>query len=282
MKHFRLLQILTVLCVVFLVACGSDEIPSKDSALPSITAEQITLTFTPTVQPIINTATSIPDTLIPTSTVTPTPTPQKDLPTPTTCQDESSNQSHPFSASDQARVKRMLEWILNGLNDPFATQHGESYYQMIVLSSGDLYVIELDEYRLDVLDIYLMMKPGPIRVPLIVGFEDAGGTYTSLVAIKQDVNRDELLEHVAATYPRWKESTIMLMGNFVMGTRSVDWEKCTDNQTVLQLTLNSYCAIGELLESTYSVEMQLLRTQALALDRVPEGFVLPWLLLPPH
>ena len=189
---------------------------------------------------------------------------------------------NPFPGSVQAEVKAKLEWLLNGLNDPFATQYGESYYQMIALSSGNLYVVELDEYSLDVLDIYLIMYPGPIRVPLIVGFMDTRGAYTSLVVVKQDIGRDELLEHVVDTYPRWKESTIMLTGNFVMGTRSVDWEKCTDYQPAFRLTLNGYCTVGKLLEDAYAVEMQLLRAQELNLDRIPEDFILPWFLLPPH
>ena len=181
----------------------------------------------------------------------------------------------------QARVKEELTWALD--NIAFIEQEAPDgeivrYYRLIGLSAGKTYSIELNEYRLDVLDIYLMMIPGPINVPLVVGFEDAQGHYTSLVADQQELSREQLLEHIATLYPSWQRIQIMLAGNFVTAA-GVDWEACTDNQPALQLTLDGYCEIGKTLEDVYPSEMQLLRIQALY--RTSKGFALPWLLMPP-
>ena len=71
MKHFRLLHVLTFFCIVFLVACGSEEILPENEVSPLATKELTMPTLTPTTQPT-NTATSIPVTLTPTPTLTST------------------------------------------------------------------------------------------------------------------------------------------------------------------------------------------------------------------
>ena len=186
----------------------------------------------------------------------------------------------PLTDDIQRRVEGELAYALD--NAPFVKQDtGQeiiSYYQLSGLSTGELRTMVFDGYTLDVLDVYLRMTPGPIRVPLIVGI--AGGeTYTSLVLGLQDVPRGELLAKLEELYPQWQRLRIMLVGDFVTST-GADWDACTGDFSALRLTLNpSYCAVGQSLEDAYYEEMLLLRIQALG--EVPNGFALPWFLLPP-
>ena len=181
----------------------------------------------------------------------------------------------PIPDETQAMVEEKLSYALS--NVAYVEQESPSgevihYYQLIGLSTGNLHTLKLDGYQLDVLNIYLMMIPGPISVPVLVGIEDKqGGVYTKLVPGFQNYTKDDFLKEVAILYPRWQEVFIMLMGDAVTST-GVDWEACSDNDLL-------YCKIGQALEDAYQTEMQLLRIQALY--RVPEGFVLPWILMPP-
>ena len=181
----------------------------------------------------------------------------------------------PIPDEVQEQVKEKLSYALDNL--AYVEQESPDgeiihYYQLIGLSTGELHTLELNGYRLDVLDIYLMMIPGPLSIPVVVGVEDLQeGTYTSLIAGYQDSSRPGLLDEVATLYPRWQEVMVMLMGDTVT-SNGVNWEACSDDDPL-------HCEIGQALEDTYQAEMQLLRIQAL--DRVPQSFALPWTLMPP-
>ncbi len=190
--------------------------------------------------------------------------------------------STPIPADAQARVREELGKAM-AANPPFIEQETPSggtisYYQLSGLSTGKLRAIELGNYTLDVLDVYLPMIPGPISVPLVVGIS-GNGDYVSLVVDKQDLPRSELLAEVSRLYPAWQQLRIMFMGDFITST-GANWDACTGEIPALQLTLgNEYCAVGKLLEDTYQAEMSLLRIQAL--NAVPANLALPWLLMPP-
>ncbi|MEA2008531.1 MAG: hypothetical protein U9O54_05380 [Chloroflexota bacterium] len=183
--------------------------------------------------------------------------------------------STPLPDDVQVRAREELSWALDTtvfVEQEIPNSGGKTvfFYQLSGLSTGETYTVEIDNYQLDVLDIYLMMIPGPISVPLVIGVEDEQG-YTSLVIPLRELSRDELIETIAKL-PRWQEVTAVLMGG-VVTSEGVDWEACQETNPY------THCRVGQLLENKYPYEMRLLRIQAL--DRVPNGFVLPWSLILP-
>jgi hypothetical protein len=189
----------------------------------------------------------------------------------------------PLPRKTIARVEEELAWTLS--SPTYLKQRSPSgdaipTYHLTGLSSGEVTTLDIEGYRLDLLPTYFLMIPGPVRIPLVVGFEDlANGSYTSLVVQEQDLAREDLLAQIPSLYPRWQEVQAVILGDFVSPT-GLDWSACTGSFPSLNLSLApSYCALGKLLEEQFSSEMHLFRLQAL--DQVPIGFALPWLMLPP-
>ena len=179
-----------------------------------------------------------------------------------------------ISPEAQQRIAQELAYPNSG----FFVEGGNPYYRYECLSTGGFRIIERGNYRLDALDVYMMMNYGPIRFPLVIGVEDMKtGAYTSLVMLsdggapRSDFSREELLEIVPARLPRWKNFTFYLF-DVVTYSGEVNWDSCTPGVFPL------HCEVGQLFEDTYQAEMLLFRNLALDQYHVPNGFAIPWTL----
>ncbi|RLD05736.1 MAG: hypothetical protein DRI56_09025, partial [Chloroflexota bacterium] len=182
-----------------------------------------------------------------------------------------------ISPEAQQRIAQELAYP----NSVFFIQHGMPYYSYVGLSTGGFRVIRRGNYRLDALDVYVMMNSGPIRVPLIIGVEDVKtGVYTSTAALHDGVPRDELLKMAAMQFPCWERLTFMLFDIVTYGG-AVDWEKCSPHAPSALGVSPLHCEVGQLFEDTYQAEMLLFRNLALDQEHVPNGFAIPWTLMMP-